>query len=422
VLAEHAAELGVVVERGVELTGMAQDEEGVEVRLRTRDGERTSRVGWVVGADGGHSRTRELLGARLEGSFHGAHFAIADVDVDTPWSPDTIRTFAHPDGVAALFPLSGARARLIFFIESPGEGELTLEQIQVLASARMGAEVTVRNPRWLTYFEVHHGQVARYRYGRVFLAGDAAHIHSPIGGQGMNTGIQDAANLAWKLALVAKGRATSELLDSYHDERHPIGAAVIRVTTLLTDVMTGSGPEVGLRDLVLFLVEHCQPIRHLEAAELAELTIDYRHSPLSTNHGHRPASAARAGEHAPDPEGLQCPDGTDVAVEDLLARPGMLVLAFTDDPGAVSDLRGVVGDLGTLFQVVRTAGTTADVVDSDVVVDPRDVMRRYYGLKDGGLAVVRPDGYLGLLATTTDSDVLRHYLTDILHVVDGSHV
>jgi hypothetical protein len=96
-----------------------------------------------------------------------------------------------------------------------------------------------------------------------------------------------------KLALVAKGRATSELLDSYHDERHPIGAAVIRVTTLLTNVMTGSGPEVGLRDLVPFLVEHCQPIRHLEAAELAELTIDYRHSPLSTNHGHRPASAAR---------------------------------------------------------------------------------------------------------------------------------
>jgi hypothetical protein len=100
----------------------------------------------------------------------------------------------------------------------------------------------------------------------------------------------------------------------------------------------------------------------------------------------------------------------------------MLVLAFTDDPGAVSDLRGVVGDLGTLFQVVRTAGTTADVVDSNVVVDPRDVMRRNYGLKDGGLAVVRPDGYLGLLATTTDSDVVRHYLTDTLHVVDGSHV
>ena len=100
----------------------------------------------------------------------------------------------------------------------------------------------VRNPRWLTYFEIHHAQVPRYRFGRVLLAGDAAHIHSPAGAQGMNTGIQDAANLAWKLALVAQGRAARTLLDTYDDERHPVGAAVVRTTTTMTNVGTATGP------------------------------------------------------------------------------------------------------------------------------------------------------------------------------------
>ena len=189
ILAERAVELGVVVERGVALTALTQDADGVEVTLRTSDGERTARVGWVAGADGGHSTVRHLLGTHLAGGFHGQHFAMADVDADTPFSPDTIRMFTHPDGMGILFPLAGSRARIMFFVDPPAAdaGDPTLEQIQALADARMGGQVTVRNPRWLTYFEIHHAQVARYRHGRVLLAGDAAHIHSPAGAQGMNT-------------------------------------------------------------------------------------------------------------------------------------------------------------------------------------------------------------------------------------------
>ena len=111
VLADRAVELGVVVERGAELTALTQDDDGVEVTLRTRDGDRRPRVGWVVGADGGHSTTRHLLGTHLEGDFHGQHFAMADVDVETPFAPDAIRMFSHPEGMAMLFPLAGARAR-----------------------------------------------------------------------------------------------------------------------------------------------------------------------------------------------------------------------------------------------------------------------------------------------------------------------
>ena len=419
VLAERAAELGVVVERGVELTAMTQDTDGVEVTLRSRDGERTARVGWLVGADGGHSTTRHLLGTHLEGGFHGQHFAMADVDVETLFSPDTIRMFTHPDGMGILFPLAGNRARIMFFVDPPGAdaGDPTLEQIQALADARMGGQVTVRNPRWLTYFEIHHAQVARYRHGRVLLAGDAAHIHSPAGAQGMNTGIQDAANLAWKLALVVRGRAEQELLDSYQDERHPVGAEVVRATTMLTDVGTASGPEAAIRNVALFVVGHVHRIGSAAATNMAELTINYRDSALSVHHGDHRHGAARAGNHAPDPTGLLRPDGTPVAVEELLSRPGFLLLARSSDP--LDELRDVLGDLGTVIRVVSSAN---DDEPGDHVIDPGDIVHRHYGLGAEGVALIRPDGYLGLVADSADPGILRRYLDDVLRIRRRSEV
>jgi 2-polyprenyl-6-methoxyphenol hydroxylase-like FAD-dependent oxidoreductase len=411
-LADRAAELGVVLERGVTLTALAQGIEGVEVTLSSSAGDETARVGWVVGADGGHSTTRTLAGTKLEGGFHGQHFAMADVDIDTTWPPDAIRMFQHPDGMGILFPLAGERARIMFFVEDPGPGapDPTLEQIQALANTRMGGGVRVRNPRWLTYFEVHHAQVPRYRLGRVLLAGDAAHIHSPAGAQGMNTGVQDAANLAWKLALVARHRADPALLDSYHDERHPVGAMVVRTTTALTDVGTATGPLAGVRDLALFLVGHLPQIADTAAATLAETAVAYRHSTLSVHHGAHHHGTARAGEHAPDPDGLLRADGTPVTVEDLLTRPGMLLLVRTSDE--VDDLRRTLGDLGTVVRIRNNPAGTAE----DDVLDPDDVLGRAYGWgADGhGMALIRPDGYLGLVADSTDTAVLRSYLADTL--------
>jgi 2-polyprenyl-6-methoxyphenol hydroxylase-like FAD-dependent oxidoreductase len=415
VLAERAAELGVAVERGVALTALTQDDSGVEVTLRSRNGAETARFRWVIGADGGHSTTRALAATKLQGGFHGQHFAMADVDVDTAWAPDAIRMFLHPDGMGILFPLAGDRARIMFLVEPPSAGtEPTLEQIQALADARMGGKVTVRNPRWLTYFEVHHAQVPQYRVGRVLLAGDAAHIHSPAGAQGMNTGIQDAANLAWKLALVARHRAEPALLDSYHDERHPVGAMVVRTTTTLTDVGTATGPKAAVRDLALFLAGHLPHLAGTGAANLAETTISYPDSSLSVGRGHH--RTVRAGEHAPDPAGLLRPDGTPVAVEDLLTKPGMVLLVRTARPGAVDNLRHVLGDLGAVIHVAADPDTTDPAATGHCVLDPEDAIGRTYGLGAEGLALIRPDGYLGLLSDTVDAGVLRGYLTDALGI------
>jgi len=412
VLADRAAELGVVVERGVRLTGLAQDADGVSVTLRSSAGDETTRVGWVVGADGGHSTTRALAGTKLEGGFHGQHFAMADVDVDTTFPPDAIRMFQHPDGMAMLFPMAGERARVMFFVEPPAAdaGDPTLEQIQALADDRMAGRVKVRNPRWLTYFEVHHAQVPRYRLGRVLLVGDAAHIHSPAGAQGMNTGIQDAANLAWKLALVAQGQAGSELLDTYDDERHPIGAAVVRTTTMMTNVGTATGPEAVVRNLGLFLVGYLPRLADAGAAAMTETTINYRGSALAVRVGGNRHGAAKVGEHAPDPDGLARPDGTPVTVEELLTSPGMLLLVRSGDDDAVDELRRALGELGTVVRVGRD------------VVDPGDVIGRHYGLGSEGLALIRPDGYLGLVANSADAAVLRTYLADTLRVTQPATV
>ncbi|WP_308286164.1 FAD-dependent oxidoreductase [Actinomycetospora soli] len=394
VLADRAAELGVPVERGVRMTALTQDRDGVTVTLTSDDHEDVVRVGWVVGADGGHSTTRHLLGTRLEGDFHGQHFAMADVDIDTDLAPDSIRVFTHPEGLGLLFPLVGARARVMFLVDDPGSGapDPTLAQIQDLADARMAGRVRVHDPRWLTWFEVHHAQVPRYRHDRVLLAGDAAHIHSPAGAQGMNTGIQDAANLAWKLALVARGAAAPRLLDTYHDERHPVGAEVVRTTTRLTDVGTASGAFGAVRDAALFLVGHVGRVRDAAATRLAEVSIGYRRSSLSQQAG-RPGPV-RPGDHAPDPQGLRRADGTPVAVEDLLTRPGFLLLVHGDGPG----LSEALGDLGT---VVRLG---VDLVDPDAA----------YG--DRGMVLVRPDGYVGLTAEDADPEVLRRYLTEALGI------
>ncbi|MEJ2889236.1 FAD-dependent monooxygenase [Actinomycetospora aeridis] len=389
VLAERAAELGVVVERGVELTALTQDGDGVEVTLRTSAGDERARVGWVVGADGAHSTTRHLVGTRLEGDFHGQHFAMADVEVETSLDPGTGRMFTHPDGLAMLFPLRGTRARVIFLVDDPGDAPApTPERIEALTHERTGGRVRVTGSHWLTYFEIHHAQVPQYRHGRVLLAGDAAHIHSPAGAQGMNTGIQDAANLAWKLALVARHGADPALLDSYQEERHPVGAEVVRVTTRLTDIGTASGPLGVLRNAAMAVAGHLPGFGEAAAERLAELTIGHPGSSLAVQHGGHRRGAARAGEHAPDPAGLRRADGTPVAVEELLQRPGFVLLVHGDD-GDLGELGDVLGDLGT---VVR--------LDAD----------------EHGMALVRPDGYLGLVADTADPDLVRRYLTEVLRL------
>ena len=187
---------------------------------------------------------------------------------------------------------------------------------------------------------------------------------------------------------------------------------VVRTTTMMTDVGTATGPEAVIRNLGLFLVGHLPRLADAGAAAMTETTINYRGSALSVRLGAHRRGAARAGEHAPDPDGLLRPDGTPVTVEELLTRPGMLLLVRSGDDDAVDELRRTLGELGTVVRVGPADGRGR----------PRRRLGRHYGLGSEGLALIRPDGYLGLVADSADAAVLRTYLADTLRVTQPATV
>ena len=238
----HLNSLGVEVERPVELIRFVADEDAVTAFLRRPDGgEETVDVDWMIGCDGAHSVVRHGLGMEFEGDTMPSHFILADLHLTGGLPMDEIKTYWHEAGVLVIFPISPGRYRVIADVGEPKAGghtpDPTLEEVQLLLDQRGPAGIRASDPVWLSGFTINERKVADYRAGRVFLAGDAAHVHSPAGGQGMNTGMQDAINLAWKLALVCRGSASPEpLLGSYSAERSEVGREVLANAGRLTTI------------------------------------------------------------------------------------------------------------------------------------------------------------------------------------------
>ena len=243
VLGEHLESLGIAVDRGVELVALSQDERASTSPSGAQTARPAGQGSWVIGADGGHSNTQ--VGRHQAGRIlRRARFLLADVDAEHQLDLDSMHTFFAPDGPVVVLPMADGRMRILAEIHAaPLNAHPTQEELQAILDQRIDG-IQVLRSHWLTGFEIHHARVPAYRWGRVFLAGDAAHIHSPAGGQGMNTGMQDAFNLAWKLAAVIQGgvgHAGDTLLNSYEAERLPIADGVIAFTNRLTKAGTLSG-------------------------------------------------------------------------------------------------------------------------------------------------------------------------------------
>ncbi|MGW7578151.1 rifampin monooxygenase [Streptomyces sp. NPDC054765] len=247
-LAEHATELGVEIRRGCEAVGLSQDEDGVTVELA--DGTQL-RSRYLVGCDGGRSTVRKLLGVGFPGEPTRVETLLGEVEVAVP--PETLAAVvAEVRKTHVRFgamPLGGGVYRLIVPAEGVAEDRTvppTLEELRQRVRAIAGTDFGAHSPRWLSRFGDATRLAERYRTGRVLLAGDAAHIHPPTGGMGLNLGIQDAFNLGWKLAAEVGGRAPEGLLDSYHTERHPVAADVLDNTRAQTELLS---PEPGPRSV-----------------------------------------------------------------------------------------------------------------------------------------------------------------------------
>ena len=302
---EWSVELVASLDTGDDIVATLRHEDGREEKVRTR---------YLLGCDGAHSAVRRAAGIAFEGAPYHQDFLLADVDVC--WKDqvrhDSLELVLPSRGVLAVFPfkehplcriiVAGAQLHL------PEDHDPTLEEMQTLFDRMSPAPAQLRNPRWLSRFRLHHRVAEHYRRGRIFLVGDAAHIHSPAGGQGMNTGLQDAANLCWKLALVLRGRAPDRLLDSYEQERRPVGQKLLRYTDRLFSVASSSSPVIsGVRNLLISTLVPRLASSPGGRARLfrfaSQLGIRYAESPVG---GRRPERSigrisARSGQGSPSP-------------------------------------------------------------------------------------------------------------------------
>lgn len=398
VLAGRLRELGVEVERGSTLTGFEQGADGVTATIDAPGGAASIHARYLVGADGARSTVRHLMGEKLEGDFEGEDFLLADVDGDHAYERAHFHTFLSPgDTTALIFPLPDDRVRVMAQLP-PGtdpDRAVTVEWVQQALEDR-GVALRIRATHWLTRFTLKHGQVARYRDRRVFLAGDAAHIHSPAGGLGMNTGIQDAMNLGWKLALAveaARGGApeagsagvqgaevqgTEVLLDSYQAERHPVAASVIAFSTRLTTLGTLTNPLAQrVRNAVLHAGTKVHAVQERLAQEVEEQRVRYRESPIVRG-GSR--GSVRAGDF------LLLRDQHVAAA--LAEAAGHLAIRLPGERGGPVEVRGLVSgyEPGAVDELAVSDGDVRWLADAT-------------GLRDGGVVVVRPDGYVAYVGS-----------------------
>jgi 2-polyprenyl-6-methoxyphenol hydroxylase-like FAD-dependent oxidoreductase len=254
-----------------------------------QDGKRIEvTAAFVVGCDGAHSAVRHLLNLPFEGAQYHTLFMLADVETNEALPADELQLCPSAFGPLAIFPMSASRRRVVATIEQ-AEGEApSLDLVRKLLAQRAPAGIEALSVRWSGYFRIHHRQVGRLGVGRMFIAGDAAHIHSPFGGQGMNTGLQDVWNLAWKLDLAVRGRGNEQLLESYTAERRPVIRKVLKITHRLTKVMgTPSKLAQALRDMVIPVVSQLTASRRRFIQNLSELGIAYRGSPIVEGAGER---------------------------------------------------------------------------------------------------------------------------------------
>lgn len=375
VMRERLVELGRRPEFGCALVGFEQDETGVTAQLSGNAGEEVIRVRYLVGADGGRSFVRHALDMGFPGKTLGVRAAVADV-VLSGLGRDAWHRFneGSMERQMSLCPLPGTE---LFQLQAPipleGDANLSNQGLTAMVAERTDRDdIRVHTVSWASAFHMNARLVDRYRVGRVFLVGDAAHIHPPTGGQGLNTSIQDAYNLGWKLAAVLNG-APDALLDTYEEERRPIAASILGLATKLLDAAKRGEMRRG--------------------REVHQLDLGYPESSLALE---KPARVlgVLAGDRAPDAP-IRGAAGQPTRLFSLFKGPHWTLVGQDVMRDAMPQRPGLH---------IHTLGPHGDIVDDG------GHFRDAYGLEAGDWVLVRPDGYVGAFVAVSDVDVLEHYL------------
>jgi 2-polyprenyl-6-methoxyphenol hydroxylase-like FAD-dependent oxidoreductase len=396
-LEAHLSSLGIRVEREVALLGFNDTGTAISASLQHPDGRTEDYLAnWMIGCDGAHSTVRHGLRLQFQGKTLPSDWVLADVHVDgMPLPANELGIYLHEDGVIAIFPIGPGRYRIIADIGSSidrsahGTNALdganrenpTLADMQAIVDRRGPGRVVLSDPIWLSSFHINERKVADYRSGRVFVVGDAAHVHSPAGGQGMNTGMQDAINLAWKLALVSNGSCGDKiLLNSYSAERSVVGQQVLTAAGRLTAAaVLKNRTAQSIRNLLGGLALRMAPVQRALALQFTEIDIAYRSSPLNG-----PSIAKLKG---PSP-------GERVAPRKVLHGG--------------DNMAGGVQVILPRFALYSAAGNAAEHLLHAFPDLLEPVLRP--PLNSRAMWLVRPDGYVAAVAQDGDASVFSQYL------------
>ena len=403
ILGETLGRMGVAVGRGVELVGLAHDapagDSPVKVTLRHPDGRtEEATTPWLIDAEGAHSVVRTTIGLPFEGKSLAESYVLGDLHLDGDLPETDVHLFSSEHGLLAVFPMGRGRFRLIashpFSRPEPGTAP-TLGELQRIYDQRSPIPARLRDLVWGSWFRINSRMVPRLRVGRLILGGDSAHIHSPAGGQGMNTGIQDMINLGWKLALACRGEASPGLLDTYEQDRLPVIRDVLSNTERLTGLIGSENP------IVRGLFNHLGPyvggswlVQEGGTSRMSQLALGYRQSPLSANEAH--SGGLHAGDRVPDLLVRLGAGGEGRLIDALDPLRFTLLIAHGAGEGEGEGEESAGPNPG-LREAAARWGDRARVVELAPPEGGADAARYRDALGRGSSRfLARPDGYVGL--------------------------
>ena len=405
ILGDKLRDWGMSVHWNTELVALEQHADHVAATLRQADGTlRKVSAAWLAGCDGARSSVRDMCGITFPGEPYEHIFFVADTIATGSMVPNEVNVYLWKDGFHLFFPMAGKDGwRVIGIVPTHlrGRDDLTFDHVIPSVRQEAGIDLSFHDCHWFSTYRIHHRAAERFRAGRCFLLGDAAHIHSPMGGQGMNTGLQDAYNLAWKLALVVKGGADSALLDSYETERQPVAHRLLHTTDRAFRLVVADTWIAGLfRTQILARVAafamRRERVRRFAFQTLSQIGIRYPNSALSQTFPRLPHGAPVAGDRFP---WLRLKFEMDGPVEDLFEKlddAHFHLIAF-GQPAPTSSALGMA-------DMLRTHTIPVDAVND------RELAR--VSIPRPSFYLLRPDGHVGMAGTRLDAEPIKRYFVD----------
>jgi 2-polyprenyl-6-methoxyphenol hydroxylase-like FAD-dependent oxidoreductase len=409
VLGDHLRRFDIAVRWNTELVALDQQPDHVTATIKGPDGTlQAIAATYVAGCDGGRSAVREMNGIKFPGAAYEHVFFVADTEATGPMIPDELNVQLWRSGFHLYFPMRGAdRWRVIGILpeELQGRSDLTFDDLRPTLLREGGSGLAFKSCSWFSTYRIHHRCTERFRDRRCFLLGDAAHVHSPMGGQGMNTGLQDAYNLAWKLALAVSGRAGDALLDSYEAERMPVAHRLLATTDRAFRMVVSDSWLAGIfrtkivAKVAAFATSQIAT-RKTAFRTLSQIGISYPQSPLSRNLAAAKKGAPRAGDRFP---WLQLRFAADEPTEDLFQR--------------LDDTRFALIAIGQPAPAAEALGL-GDLLDVHVIPHTHDNARALAAasIAAPSFYLLRPDGHIGLAGANIDEAAIKSWLVGACHL------